>query len=414
MKTSLISRALAATAAVGVALILPATAASAQTVPPVVPPAIPPISVTIGATPVLTIGATPTPPTGTAAAPSKATVRGTTNPSATAAPVDGIRALVPADAGTHATVGNPLPGLLGVSAGTLPGTASVPGLATLGQPNVADADAQVNACIAAALLTGQPVAGCSSSISAGQPSLVDALSSVGICARAKVLSGTPVTPCGVAAGADGADAGSTPSLANVASNADLCIVAGVLSGTATPCPTTDPLAVTPIGSPIGSPLGITGGSTNNGGTPDPVPSTVSNSLDVCIGAAVLTNSDLTPCTTSAALTDPGTTPITGTLGADVNGINSTDGINGANGAAAGNGSGSAPATNAALDLTNVAAGNGNLSTPLGTLPFTGLDAGVMVLFAVALIGSGIAMRRLRTEHLPGNDTRFPRRPEHVS
>ncbi len=391
MKTSSITRAVAAIAAAGIALVLPATAASAQTVPPVVP-VIPPVSLGIGTAPVIRIGATPT-----ASAPSTATAAAGSTPSATVAPAPGIRATVPATAAGNARVGNPLPGLLAPAAptlGLLPGVAGVPGLATLGQPVLADADVQPDACVAGALLTGQPTAGCSSSVS-GQPSLAEALSTVGVCARAELLAGSPVTPCGATAPADGSPGTTpapTPTLADVAAAPDLCVVASVLGGSATPCPDT--------------------ASTGTGSTPPGAgdsPSTVATTLDACIGAAVLTSTDLTPCTTSTALSD---TPVT----AAVSGTQST-GVSGIDGGTGGNGGNGATPQDTALALSDTTSGNGGLATPLGTLPVTGFDAGSMALVALALVGSGVAMRRLRKEYVDeprvGNDTRFPRRPHRV-
>jgi predicted transporter len=39
--------------------------------------------------------------------------------------------------------------------------------------------------------------------------------------------------------------------------------------------------------------------------------------------------------------------------------------------------------------------------------------GATVLLALALIGAGVALRRLRAEHRVGHDTRFPLRPHRV-
>lgn len=137
------------------------------------------------------------------------------------------------------------------------------------------------------------------------------------------------------------------------------VTATVLPVTGTPSPVALPFITIPAPTgPISQPT-----ATGASGAPG-------TSGDVCIGAAVLTDTDLTPCTTSTALTDnPGIDPVTGTQSTGSTGVS-------------GSGSG----------------GNGNLATPLGTLPFTGLDAGAMVLFALALAGSGVAIRRLRAEH----------------
>lgn len=253
--SSFMTRAVAAGAVVGLALIGPAVAAGAASLPVSLP-------VTVGQVvtgPVVNVVPSPASPAGS-----------------------GADATVPAHGDASASV---------------PATDS-------GQP--AKSRASVDACVATALLTGHDVAGCGANAgnsgSASAPSLADLLSRVGACARLALERGQSTNVCassdsGAAGGADlGSVAGSAPGSASDLTPFSSDAVGKVVADSGL-CDSVDQLG---LGFDACSITGAaTGGRSRGSGSATGNVTADQATADVCRGFAVVAGLDPANCTVKA-------------------------------------------------------------------------------------------------------------------
>ncbi len=268
---SLLTRALAATAVAGIALLGPAVAAGAATAEPAAPAA-PLVSIGVG----LDIGATVTIGSGPAVAPQPVTVA--TTPTGIDVSVDtGSRTTSAMQSAAPVPTAPPAP----VPVGADP---------TAGG-RLVTADASVDACIAAALLGGRSVEGCGQPPGAAVPTLAQALARVGVCARLAIVSDAPVDPCG------SPTTTGRSALVGLATDDDVCLAATVLG------------LVDDAACGTGSGSGPAGSDPTDDTTEPPVLGGEVGG-DVCLGLALLTDSDSSACPAEVAGeqvggTDPG-------------------------------------------------------------------------------------------------------------
>jgi hypothetical protein len=225
VKLNSLSRPLAAAAVAGIAIIGFATSASATTVSVSVPgitnPGAPGSGVSVpgllggsNGNPVVAVGGNPVVTVG----------------SGTVAPVPGVDAASGAHAGSDANVNNPLGNATSDATGTMP----VP-ITTPGGPLVSE-HSRVDACIAAAVLSGHSIASCDAT-AGGSPSLVSSLSQVGACVRLALASGQAANTCSSASPASplsGIDDGSATSmLSGIGDGSATNPLSGISDGSAT-------------------------------------------------------------------------------------------------------------------------------------------------------------------------------------
>jgi hypothetical protein len=217
---------------------------------------------------------------------------------------------------------------------------------------LATAGVQLDACLAAAVLSGHAIQGCDAPADSPR-ALVDSLNTVGACAQLAIASARPVDVCSspAAAGPLGADA-----VANLVSDAQLCPAARLLGLLG---------AGRCSGVAATSTAGAAAGGTNAGGT-----------SQLCLGLAVLTGGQAARCTEGAPNGgNPGANP-----GPQAGARSPSVGIEGA-------GSGVRDASLAGTAAAAVTGDPGDLAT-------TGVELAALVLAALGLVVIGFGGTRV--------------------